>query len=151
MTTMPATIGCRSPEYMIGVYAPAPKKVSFESFSKVLTKSDINFYGTAATEATEIGEYIMPSTIKLESMYDILFPRQVLHQPKERSEPMQESISALKPEIVGLGLGGIISFGVGMFALATRDTGLAIVMAGPLLASILGSALLLISVRRKKQ
>ena len=64
---------------------------------------------------------------------------------------MQEPLSALTPEIVGLGFGGIISFGVGIFALATHDTGLATVMAGPFLASILGSALLFTGIKRKKQ
>ena len=74
----------------------------------------------------------------------------VARERKGKNEPMRESLSTLKPEIVGLGLGGIVSFGIAVFALATHNTGIATVMAGPFLASVLGFTLLLIGLKRKR-
>lgn len=149
--TLQASVGYKSPKYLMKVYAPTQERETLKSFSEVSVKSDVEVYGVAAIGDTKIIEYVTSSAVELESMYDAPFLRHILQWPKERSKPTQESLSTLKPEIVGLGLGGIISFGVGIFALATHDAGLATVMAGPFLASILGSALLLIGFRRKKQ
>ena len=163
MTTSEIIIKSKPLKYITNIYAPTPKREPFESFSGMPMKSDIKVYGipdrhttlykilcTATTGTREMGGYITPSAIKLES-YDELFPKHILQQPIEGSKPMQESISILKPEIVGLGLGGIVSFGIGIAALATNNTGIATVMAGPFLASLLGFALLLIGIKRKKQ
>jgi len=161
MTTSEILIESKPSEYKMEVYTPTPKRETFESFSGMPVKSDMKVYGiphrhtmlyeilcTAAIGTREMGGYITPSAIKLES---VLFPKHMLQQPIEGSKPMQESISILKPEIVGLGLGGVVSFGIGIAALATNNTGIATVMAGPLLASILGFALLLVGLKRKKQ
>jgi len=71
--------------------------------------------------------------------------------PDTRQSPklLPASLSEIKPEIVGLGLGGIISLGIGLWALTTGDVGLATVMAGPFAAASLGSVLLWLGVRRR--
>ena len=110
----------------------------------------MNIYGAVAIGEIKTVEYLPSSAVELVSLYDKLFSEHVLQQPQERSEPMRESLSAIKPEIVGLGLGGALSFGLGIFALATHNTGMATVMAGPFLASVLGFTLLLIGLKRKR-
>lgn len=151
MTTLRVPIRYGPLEYALKIYAQTPKKETFESFFEVLSKGDINIYGTVATGGTKTVEYLISPAVEFESMYDALFPRHILQQPKERIKPTRESLATLTPEIVGLGLGGILSFGLGVFALATNNTGLATVMAGPFLASILGFTLLFTGIKRKKQ
>lgn len=161
--TLQASVGYKLPKY-VKVYAPTLKRETLKPFSEVSPKGDIKVYtvlhehdmlfetlGTVVIGEIKTSEYITPSAVKLESIYSALFPKLISQQPMERSELRRESLSTLKPEIVGLGLGGIVSFGFGIFALATHNTGIATVMAGPFLASILGFALLLIGIKRKKQ
>ena len=163
MTTLRAPINRRPFEHMIEIYAPSHKRETFESFSGKPVKSEVTVYemlhryrmmyeGISRFEMADIGitVYTIPSTVELSSLDDRLLSKYVLQQPKKRSEPIRESLSTLKPEIVGLGLGGAISFGISMFALATHNTGLATVMAGPFIASILGFTLLLLGLKRKK-
>ena len=132
-------------------YTPTLKIETFKSFLEGPQTDNINIYGAVAIGEIKTVEYSPSSTAEFKSIYDALFAKHILQQPMKKSEPMRESLSVLKPEIVGLSLGGIVSFGIGIFALATHNTGLATVMAGPFLASILGSTLLLTGLRRKKQ
>lgn len=161
--TLQASVGYKPSKHMMKVYAPTLERETLKSFVEGPVKSDVKVYGTlhrysmicevlnrAAIADIGIREYMTPSTIELVSFYDKLFSRHILQQPMKKSEPMRESLSTLKPEIIGLGLGGILSFGISMFALATDNAGLATVMAGPFLASVLGFTLLLIGLKRKR-
>jgi hypothetical protein len=149
--TLQASVGYKPLKYRVKVYARTQEKEALKSFSEVQAKSNVKVYGIGAVGGTEIIQYLTSSTVELESIYNELFLRYIPQSSKEKNKPAQESLSALKPEIIGLGLGGIISFGVGIFALATHDSGLATVMAGPFLASILGSILLIIGFRGNKK
>ena len=95
-------------------------------------------------------EYLYSYATEFESIYGARLASFVLQQPVKKIERRRESLSVLKPEIMGLGLGGVVSFGVIIFALATHNPGLATVMAGPFVASILGFALLFFGVKRKR-
>ncbi len=161
--TLQALVGYKLPKY-VKVYAPTLKRETLKPFSEVPPKGDIKVYAvlhehdmlfetlsTVVIGEIKTSEYITPSAVKLESIYSALFPKLISQQPMERSELRRESLSTLKPEIVGLGLGGVLSFGLGMFALATQNVGLATVMAGPFLATILGFALLFTGLKREKR
>lgn len=152
------------PRGYLRIMDPMPTSAYFNAFTEVTKASGIKMYGVspkhitlnemigiAETEYIKGGIYLTPSPLKLESIYDESYFKTMFQQPIERSEPIRESISILKPELVGLGLGGALSCGVGIFALATHDTGLATVMAGPFFASILGFTLLLTGLKRKKR
>ena len=161
--TMNAAVADRSLKYITKFYGRTPESVTLKPFFEESIRSDIKVYGTfgaysvlcetfgtIVTGNKRIEGFITPSAIEIESIYDEPFPTRISEQSIERSEPMRESISAIKPEIVGLGLGGILSLGLGIFALATHNTGVATVMAGPFLASVLGFTLLLIGLKRKR-
>lgn len=72
-------------------------------------------------------------------------------QTVEENRLKQESLSILKPEVVGLSLGSAVSLVLGILALATGNLGAATVMAGPFLASMLGFVLLLMGAKRYKK
>lgn len=147
MTTLRVPIRYGQFGSSIKVYEPTREEETFEAFFEAALKRDINIY-TKLTD-TIIHEYIT-THIEPVSLYDKQFLGYLLQQSQEKSKPKLESISVIKPEIVGLGLGGALSFGLGIFALATHNIGLATVMAGPFLASILGFLLLWIGLRRKR-
>lgn len=153
MTTLRVPISYRvnvPTDYEVKVYAPMAKKKVIESFFNVTADDAVNIYNAAATRNIKTIEYLSVSAASVEFICDALITNRVLKQTMKKTELKQESLSILKPEIVGLGLGSTISVAIGIFALATRDFGLAAVMAGPLVASILGFTMLWIGIRRKK-
>lgn len=151
MTTLRVPIRYGPIGNAIKVYALTPKKEVFKAFFEVPSEDSINIYGTLAMGDMKTVEYLPSSATEFEPIYDALLARHILQQPIDKNELMRESLSALKPEIMGLSLGSILSFGVGIFALVTNNPGLATVMAGPFLASILGFSLLWIGFRRNRR
>lgn len=133
------------------IYAQAIEDVTFGSFFGMPKKIGIKLYSTGKAADSMVIDYLMPNLGKLNYMYNPLISKQILEPREEGYKPMQESLSTFKPEITGLGLGGVLSLGISLYAIATHNIGLATVMAGPFLASILGFTLLLIGFKRKNQ
>jgi len=164
--TMQIAIDNKIPRYKMEIYTSTLKKEPFDSFLEGLVGGDLCIYGKKGSgktsmllrhmgtpvttqKALELA-YYWYSAVAYKDIHDFMTSKVTKNKAKEDSESKQKVLYELRPEIIGLGLGAIVSLGVGIFALVTRNMGLATVMGGPFLATILGFSLLFLGTKRGK-
>ncbi len=146
MTLPTKTVAEGGTKHQMEVYARTTTREVLDSFLQEAPKSRVLVYGGIASGKTVPFQLLV---LEYEADYRVIAGRHFAPETRRSPKPLPAPLSAIKPEIAGLGVGGAVSLGVGLWALATGDMGLATVMAGPFGATVLGSLLLWLGVRRR--